>query len=100
MKLIRLGEAGKEKPGVLLRDGARVDVSDIVSDYDEHFFDEGGLDALRQWLDRKESTAPRASSSIRLGSPICRPSKLICNGVNYPDPATESGAAIPRGQVG
>jgi 2-keto-4-pentenoate hydratase/2-oxohepta-3-ene-1,7-dioic acid hydratase in catechol pathway len=99
MKLIRLGEAGKEKPGVLLRDGARVDVSNIVSDYDEHFFDEGGLDVLRQWLDRNESTAPRASSSMRLGPPICRPSKIICIGVNYRDHATESGAEVPREPV-
>ena len=47
MKLIRLGEPGKEKPAVLLRDGTRVDLSHVVSDYDERFFDEGGLDALR-----------------------------------------------------
>jgi 2-keto-4-pentenoate hydratase/2-oxohepta-3-ene-1,7-dioic acid hydratase in catechol pathway len=99
MKLIRFGEAGKEKPGVLLRDGTRVDVSDVVSDYDERFFDEGGLDALRQWLDRNESTATRASSSMRLGPPICRPSKIICIGVNYRDHATESGAEVPREPV-
>src|SRR5260370_38574740 len=99
MKLIRFGEAGKEKPGVLLRDGTRVDVSDVVSDYDERFFDEGGLDSLRQWLDRNESTAPRASSSMRLGAPICRPSKIICIGVNYRDHATESGAEGPREPV-
>src|SRR5260221_9069169 len=99
MKLIRLGEAGKMKRGGLLRDGARVDVSDIVSDYDEHFFDEGGLDALRQWLDRNESTAPRVSSSMRLGPPICRPSKIICIGLNYRDHAAESGAEVPREPV-
>jgi 2,4-didehydro-3-deoxy-L-rhamnonate hydrolase len=95
MKLIRLGEAGQEKPGVLLRDGTRVDVSDIVSDYDERFFAEDGLEALRQWLDRNVSNAPRVSSLMRLGPPICRPSKIICIGLNYRDHAAESGAELP-----
>ena len=99
MKLIRVGEAGKEKPGVLLRNGTRVDVSQLVSDYDERFFAEDGLDALRKWLDRNESTAPRVSSSTRLGPPISRPSKIICIGLNYRDHAAESGAEIPREPV-
>jgi hypothetical protein len=38
MKLIRMGEAGREKPGVLLEDGTRVDVSGFGADYDEAFF--------------------------------------------------------------
>jgi 2-keto-4-pentenoate hydratase/2-oxohepta-3-ene-1,7-dioic acid hydratase in catechol pathway len=99
MKLIRVGEAGKEKPGVLLRNGTRVDVSQLVSDYDERFFAEDGLGTLRQWLDRNESTAPRVSSSMRLGPPISRPSKIICIGLNYRDHAAESGAEIPREPV-
>jgi len=99
MKLIRVGEAGKEKPGVLLRNGTRVDVSQLVPDYDERFFAEDGLDTLRQWLDRNESTAPRVSSSMRLGPPISRPSKIICIGLNYRDHAAESGAEIPREPV-
>jgi hypothetical protein len=50
LKLIRFGEAGGERPGVLLDEGYRVDVSDFVSDYDEGFFARGGIDALRDWL--------------------------------------------------
>ena len=99
MKLIRWGDPGKEKPGVLLLDGTRLDVSEIVSDYDERFFAENGLEPLRQWLDRNESTAPRVSTSIRLGPPICRPSKIICIGLNYRDHAAESGAEPPREPV-
>jgi 2-keto-4-pentenoate hydratase/2-oxohepta-3-ene-1,7-dioic acid hydratase in catechol pathway len=99
MKLIRCGEPGKEKPGVLLNDGARVNVSQFVSDYDEGFFAEDGLHALQQWLERNQSAAPRVSSSMRLGPPICRPSKIICVGLNYRDHAAESGAEVPREPV-
>src|SRR5712671_2276279 len=99
MKLIRCGEPGKEKPGILRNDGTRVDVSQFVPDYDERFFAEDGLHALRQWLDRNESTAPRVSSSMRLGPPICRPSKIICIGLNYRDHAAESGMELPREPV-
>jgi 2,4-didehydro-3-deoxy-L-rhamnonate hydrolase len=95
MKLIRWGEAGQEKPGLLLNDGTRLDVSHIVTGYDERFFGDGGIDTLRQWLDGNESTAPRISSSIRLGPPISRPSKIICIGVNYREHVAESGAQVP-----
>jgi 2-keto-4-pentenoate hydratase/2-oxohepta-3-ene-1,7-dioic acid hydratase in catechol pathway len=99
MKLIRWGEAGKEKPGVLRKDGTRLDVSQFVSDYDERFFAEAGLDALRRWLDRNESTAPRILPTARWGPPICRPSKIICIGLNYRDHAAESGAEVPAEPV-
>ena len=99
MKLIRWGEAGKEKPGLLLNNGTRLDVSNIVRDYDEKFFGDAGVDTLRRWLDQNESTAPRVSSSIRLGPPISRPSKIICIGVNYREHVAESGAQAPREPV-
>ncbi len=99
MKLIRFGEAGTERPGVLLDDGSRVDVSDFVSDYDETFFAGGGMDALRDWLKTHSSPAARVSSTIRLGPPICRPSKIVCIGLNYRDHAAETGAVIPKEPV-
>ncbi len=58
MKLIRFGEPGKEKPG-LLYDGARIDVSAFGSDYDESFFGGRGLAALRKWVEKNAQTAPR-----------------------------------------
>ena len=76
-----------------------MDVSQFVPDYDERFFAEGGLDALRRWFDRNESTAPRISSMARWGPPICRPSKIICIGLNYRDHADESGAQVPAEPV-
>jgi 2-keto-4-pentenoate hydratase/2-oxohepta-3-ene-1,7-dioic acid hydratase in catechol pathway len=99
MKLIRTGDAGKERPGVLLNDGTRLDVSSIVSDYDEDFFGDSGFETLRRWLERNEATAPRVSASTRLGPPICRPSKIICIGANYREHVAESGAELPREPV-
>lgn len=99
MKLIRWGEAAQEKPGLLLDDGTRLDVSHVVADYDEKFFGDSGVDTLRRWLDRNESAAPRVSSSIRLGPPISRPSKIICIGVNYREHVAESGVQVPREPV-
>jgi 2-keto-4-pentenoate hydratase/2-oxohepta-3-ene-1,7-dioic acid hydratase in catechol pathway len=92
MKLIRFGKSGAEKPGVLLDEGTRLDVSSFVSDYDEEFFGSGGLTRLRDWLSNRISTLPRMSPEERLGPPIRRPSKIICVGLNYRDHAAESGA--------
>jgi len=99
LKLIRFGEAGKERPGVLLDNGSRLDVSDFVSDYDEAFFARGGMDDLRGWLKTHFSSASRVPSTIRLGPPICRPSKIVCIGLNYRDHAAETGAGIPKEPV-
>ena len=98
MKLIRFGEAGTERPGVLLDDGSRLDVSDFVSDYDEAFFARGGVDALRDWL-KTHSPTSHVPATQRLGPPICRPSKIICIGLNYRDHAAETGATIPKEPV-
>jgi len=99
MKLIRMGEAGREKPGVLLEDGTRVDVSGFGADYDEGFFADGGISKLRNWVAAHGGSAPRVSSGVRLGPPICRPSKIVCIGLNFRDHAEESGMEIPAEPV-
>jgi 2-keto-4-pentenoate hydratase/2-oxohepta-3-ene-1,7-dioic acid hydratase in catechol pathway len=99
MKLIRFGKSGAEKPGVLLDEGTRLDVSSFVSDYDEEFFGSGGLTRLRDWLSNRISTLPRMSPEERLGPPIRRPSKIICVGLNYRDHAAESGMPVPSEPV-
>src|SRR6267154_1584250 len=99
MKLIRFGEAGKERPAILLNDVIRLDASGFGSDYNEDFFARGGLLALRQWLDKNSSSAPRVPPTVRLGPPICRPSKFICIGLNFRDHAAETGADIPKEPV-
>lgn len=95
MKLIRFGEPGEEKPGILLDDGTRLDVSAFGADYDESFFGNGGVVSLQRWVKRNGSSARRVSQAARLGPPICRPSKIVCIGLNFRDHAAESKMTIP-----
>jgi 2-keto-4-pentenoate hydratase/2-oxohepta-3-ene-1,7-dioic acid hydratase in catechol pathway len=96
MKLIRFGPPNHEKPGLLLPDGRRIDVSGFGSDYDEAFLSGDGLERLAAWFDHHRASAPVVDSSVRLGPCIRRPSKIICVGLNYADHARESGAEIPK----
>ncbi len=96
MKLIRFGEPGREKPGAILPDGHRVDVSASIPDYDELFFTGGGMDRLRELLDGEgASLLPQVGPDVRLGPPIARPGKIICIGLNFRDHAEESNMALP-----
>ena len=99
MKLIRFGDPGRETPGVLLNDGVRLDASAFGSDYDEGFFAGDGTLRLRSWLERAASSAPRIAASVRLGPPICRPSKIVCIGLNFRDHAAESKMEPPKEPV-
>jgi 2,4-didehydro-3-deoxy-L-rhamnonate hydrolase len=95
MKLIRFGETGKEKPGVIMADGTRRDVSALVTEYDETFFGSDGISNLEHWIAGNENNLPIVSGDVRLGPPCARPSKLICIGLNYSKHAKESGAVLP-----
>ncbi|TDE01931.1 fumarylacetoacetate hydrolase family protein [Flavobacterium hiemivividum] len=93
MKLIRFGEEGHEKPGVIINE-KRYDVSAIVSDFDESFFENNGLETLKAALE-SNPVLPEVDQNVRLGSPVARPSKIICIGLNYVDHCRETGAPIP-----
>jgi 2-keto-4-pentenoate hydratase/2-oxohepta-3-ene-1,7-dioic acid hydratase in catechol pathway len=95
MKLIKFGPQGSEKPGVILSNGTPIDVSAFTPDFDEAFFESGGLERLSAWLEMNASNAPQGPAGIRLGAPLARPSKIICIGLNYSDHAKESGMAVP-----
>tara|TARA_B100000787_G_C16180253_1_gene291369 strand:+ start:568 stop:1425 length:858 start_codon:yes stop_codon:yes gene_type:complete len=99
MKLIRFGELGKEKPGIILANGTKIDVSDFGSDYDEMFFGNNGLQRLKDWLEINKENCPVLDKSIRLGVPLVRPSKIVCVGLNYTKHAEESGIEIPKEPV-
>lgn len=99
MKLIRFGEVGSEKPGVILSDGKRMEVSAFGQDYDEAFFANGGIEALESWMHNQSAALPEISIDQRLGPPIHRPSKIVCIGLNYAKHAKESGMDIPEEPV-
>jgi len=96
MKLIRFGEAGKEKPGVIINDNW-FDVSGYINDYDEKFFESDGLSLLKKIINNAELKS--VSKKSRLGPPVHRPSKIICIGLNYSDHATESNMQLPKEPV-
>ena len=99
MKLIRFGEVKNEKPGLQLTNGKRIDVSAFGFDYDENFFGSQGLKRLKNWLSANQNKCPEIGENIRLGSPICRPSKIVCVGLNYAKHALESGMEVPSEPV-
>ncbi|MES2447425.1 MAG: fumarylacetoacetate hydrolase family protein [Bacteroidota bacterium] len=92
MKLIRFGEAGAEKPGVIINE-TYYDVSSLVSDYDENFFAGDEINKLAEAI--KTADLPKVDNNVRLGAALARPSKIICVGLNYKDHAAETNAAIP-----
>ena len=99
MKLIRFGKIESEKPGVLLDNGQKIDVSGFGEDFDENFFGSNGIQRLQQWLKQHRGECPQISDDTRLGSPICRPSKIVCVGLNYAKHAQESGMDVPSEPV-
>tara|TARA_B100000575_G_C23041262_1_gene599319 strand:- start:319 stop:1185 length:867 start_codon:yes stop_codon:yes gene_type:complete len=99
MKLIRFGNLENEKPGVQLDNGQNIDVSAFGSDYDELFFGTDGLKRLKKWLSIHQDECPLVGENTRLGAPICRPSKIVCVGLNYAKHAQESGMEVPSEPV-
>lgn len=96
MKLIRFGLPEYEKPGIILDDGNWGDISGFGEDYNEVFFSTDGLNRLKKWLSNNILEIPRIKPDTRLGSPICRPSKIICIGLNYRSHIDEIKSKIPR----
>mgnify|MGYP005680879677 CR=1 FL=1 len=83
MKLIRFGAINEEKPGVLLADGTKIDVSAFGQDYDEAFFGSNGINKLQAWLGANQNNCPVIRDDVRVGPPLSRPSKIVCVGLNY-----------------
>ncbi|MFM6947847.1 MAG: fumarylacetoacetate hydrolase family protein [Aquirufa sp.] len=92
MKLVRIGQVNQEKPAVLIGD-KYLDVSPFITDFNERFFEENGIEKLANIVSNESLT--EITSIGRIGSCVARPSKIICVGLNYADHAKETGAAIP-----
>ena len=99
MKLIRFGNVGHEKPGILLKNGKKIDVSAFGEDFDENFFGTEGIERLHLWLVNNKISCPTIKDENRLGSPMVRPSKIVCIGLNYAKHAAETGVNIPKEPV-
>lgn len=97
MKLIRFGSFEKERPGILIGN-EMYDVSDYVDDYGEAFFADDDLVEIKRIMEEKHQL-PLVEPGQRLGAPICRPSKIVCIGLNYADHAKETGAPLPKEPV-
>ena len=96
MRLMRIGEAGRERPVVRVDDAHYVDVSDQFGDFNEAFFGSDGIERARALVaERTAAGQLTAFAGERIGAPIARPHQIICVGLNYADHAAETGQAIP-----
>ena len=97
MHLMRIGPVGQEKPVARVDDETFVDLSDVVTDIDERFLGEGGLDRVRPLVaERVAAGQVSRFAGERIGAPIARPHQIICVGLNYSDHAAETGQAVPE----
>jgi 2,4-diketo-3-deoxy-L-fuconate hydrolase len=96
MKLVRHGNKGSERPGMLDAQGALRDLSSIIHDVDGRALSQGSLGALRG-VD--PSSLPLISANQRLGACVGNVGKFVCVGLNYSDHAAESGMEVPKEPV-
>jgi 2,4-didehydro-3-deoxy-L-rhamnonate hydrolase len=94
MKLIRYRSKGKIKTGAIVNE-QYIDTAALGEDYNETFFETGGLERLQQFLSENTNNLTVLSNDIELDCPVARPSKIVCIGLNYADHAAETGAATP-----
>ena len=92
MKLLRIGEKGKEKPAALDKDGKIRDISSHIKDLNS---DHLNFETIKKLNEINLETLPEVSNSERIGSCISKPGKFIAIGLNYSDHAAETGAQAP-----
>jgi len=98
MKLIRWRKGNKTLPGIIL-DDHYFDASAFGEDYNEGFFETGGLQRLKKFLENHKQDLKKLDEPVQLDSPIARPSKIVCIGLNYADHARETKAQPPAEPV-
>ena len=98
MKIIRFGQPGREKPGILLNDKI-IDIASFSDDISETFFETDGIRRLQIWVEKNIKTLPIVTDPQRFGPPFTRPSKIICIGLNYADHAREANMELPKEPV-
>ncbi|MER6093288.1 fumarylacetoacetate hydrolase family protein [Streptomyces bluensis] len=96
MYLMRIGAPGAKRPVARVDDETYVDLSDVVADFDEAFFESGGIDRVRPVVaERTEAGRVSRFAGERVGAPVARPHQILCIGLNYRDHAAESGMPVP-----
>jgi 2-keto-4-pentenoate hydratase/2-oxohepta-3-ene-1,7-dioic acid hydratase in catechol pathway len=93
MKLLRYGEVGREKPGVLDASGLIRDLSGVIDDFAGAALGREGLGRIKA-LDL--SALPRVEGAPRIGAPVGAVPKFLGIGLNYRDHAEETGMPIPE----
>jgi 2-keto-4-pentenoate hydratase/2-oxohepta-3-ene-1,7-dioic acid hydratase in catechol pathway len=94
MRIARLGAFESEKPAVIVSDTEAVFVDDIINDWNRVELENGAMEKVKA-LDL--SSRPKVKiADYRLGSPVARPTKAICVGLNYLQHAKETGATPPE----
>ena len=94
MRIARLGEFNREKPAVIVSDTEAVFIDDVIADWNRVELEAGAYEKVAK-LDL--SSRPRVKiSDFRLGSPVARPTKALCVGLNYAQHAAETGAESPK----
>ena len=97
MRIARLGQIYKEKPAVVVSDTVAVFVDDLISDFNRVELENGAMEKLAK---ADLSTRPKVKiADYRIGSPVARPTKVICVGLNYAKHAKETGMAAPAEPV-
>ena len=93
MKIARFGQLGSERPAVMVNQTQAVYVDHLIKDWNRDELDAGALDKVKSA--DLSSLAPFDIAGLRIGSPVARPTKLICIGLNYARHAAESGMTPP-----
>jgi 2,4-didehydro-3-deoxy-L-rhamnonate hydrolase len=92
MKLVRYGNPGKEKPGLVDSDGKLRDLSSVVPDIGPEQLGQVGLSRIRK---ANPAKLPLVRGNPRFGCPVVHVPKFIAIGLNYSDHAAESNMPIP-----
>jgi 2,4-diketo-3-deoxy-L-fuconate hydrolase len=99
MRLMRVGERGREMPAVWVDAHTVLDLSELTPEIDGDFLAGGGVERVRQAADAGELPTLRLGGSMRVGAPIARPQAVLCIGMNYAAHARETGAEPPPNPV-
>ena len=99
MRLMRVGERGREMPAVWVDAHTVLDLSELTPDIDGDFLAAGGIERVRQAAEAGDLPTLKLGGSMRVGAPIARPQAVLCIGMNYAAHARETGAEPPENPV-